>query len=377
MRLGSLAVFLLFLLPLCAHAQSAPALSRKLPGLAAFPIGVWCQDPKNVAAYKDIGINVYVDLWQGGTEKQFAALQKAGMKAVCEQNPESIKPAWKDTVLAFMHGDEPDNAQELPGKKGWGPPILPAKLVEDYKKLKAADPRPVLLNLGQGVAWDGWFGRGTRTNHPEDYAEYAQGCDLASFDIYPVCHPQKEVAGKLEFVGRGVERLRTAAAPRPVWVCIETTHISNPERKATPDQVRSEVFMAIANGATGIIYFAHEFKPKFIEASLLADKEMAAAVKKINAEVQAIGPALLEGEGAPEINIESAEKDAIKWIARRWKNGSCVVVSNMTDQRRKFGVTVPAGKKIESLPAEPVKRAGNRWQEEIPPYGVRLWMLHE
>jgi len=37
-------------------------------------------------------------------------------------------------------------------------------IVEDYKTRKAADSsRPILLNLGQGVAWDQWVGRGVRT----------------------------------------------------------------------------------------------------------------------------------------------------------------------------------------------------------------------
>ena len=75
--------------------------------------------------------------------------------------------------------------------------------------MRKADPdRPVMLNLGQGVAWDGWYGRGVRTNHPEDYAEYAKGCDIASFDIYPACHDNAEVAGKLWYVARGVDRLQ-------------------------------------------------------------------------------------------------------------------------------------------------------------------------
>ena len=64
-----------------------------------------------------------------------------------------------------------------------------------------------MLNLGQGVAWDEWFGRGPRSNHPEDYPEYVKGCDIVSFDIYPVVHGSPEVRGKLEFVARGVERL--------------------------------------------------------------------------------------------------------------------------------------------------------------------------
>ena len=43
----------------------------------------------------------------------------------------------------------------------------------------------MLLNLGQGVAFDNYIGRGVRRNHPEDYPEYVKGCDIASFDIYP------------------------------------------------------------------------------------------------------------------------------------------------------------------------------------------------
>jgi hypothetical protein len=87
-----------------------------------------------------------------------------------------------------MHGDEPDNAQSRGKGKGYGPPILPATIIEDYRRTKKADPsRPVLLNLGQGVAWDRYQGRGTRTNHPEDYAEYIKGRDIVSFDIWFAC----------------------------------------------------------------------------------------------------------------------------------------------------------------------------------------------
>ena len=61
------------------------------------------------------------------------------------------------------------NAQSLGKDKGYGPPIPAATIVDDYRRIAAADPsRPVLPNLGQGVAWDARHGRGVRTNHPED-----------------------------------------------------------------------------------------------------------------------------------------------------------------------------------------------------------------
>jgi hypothetical protein len=50
-----------------------------------FPIAVWLQDPANAPRYKDMGINVYVGLWKGPTEKQLAALKQHGMRVICAQ----------------------------------------------------------------------------------------------------------------------------------------------------------------------------------------------------------------------------------------------------------------------------------------------------
>ncbi|MCW5554821.1 MAG: hypothetical protein KIS67_21995 [Verrucomicrobiae bacterium] len=259
-----------------------------------FPIAVWLQSPANAERYRQAGINTYVGLWKGPTEAQLAALGKAGMYVICDQNEVALRHLDNPSIIAWMHGDEPDNAQSLGEGRGWGPPIPPATIVEDYHRMRAADPtRPVLLNLGQGVAWDGWYGRGVRSNHPEDYPEYLKGCDIASFDIYPAAHDRKEVASNLWFVARGVERLiNWTDGRKPVWNCIECTHIGNPNRKATPHEVRAEVWMSLIHGSRGLIYFVHQFKPKFIEAALLADPEMLSAVTAINRQIKELAPVL-------------------------------------------------------------------------------------
>jgi hypothetical protein len=154
-----------------------------------FPIAVWLQSPANAARYKAAGINLYVGLWRGPTSNQLAELQKAGLSVICSQNRAGLENKDNPVIVGWMHGDEPDNAQSLTQGKGYGPPILPEQIVRDYERILAADPsRPVLLNLGQGVAWDNYIGRGVRRNHPEGYPEYVQGCDIASFDIYPAVH---------------------------------------------------------------------------------------------------------------------------------------------------------------------------------------------
>src|SRR5437867_477262 len=209
-------------------AQSSPYSQWKLgPPVDAgyFPIGVWLQSPEKAERYKAAGINLYVALWRGPTEAQLTTLQKARMPVICAQNQVGLSNIDNPIIIGWMHGDEPDNAQSLGRGKGYGPPILPEVILQNYRKIRAADSsRPVLLNLGQGVAWDNYIGRGVRRNHPEDYREYGKGCDIASFDIYPVVHDKAEVAGKLEFVAKGVERLSGwAGAGRTVWNCIECT----------------------------------------------------------------------------------------------------------------------------------------------------------
>jgi hypothetical protein len=258
-----------------------------------FPIAVWLQDPRNAAKYLAAGFNTYVGLWKGPTENQLAGLRTAGMKVICEQNETARSHLDDPTIIGWMHGDEPDNAQSRGGSRGYGPPIPADTILQDYSRIRTADPsRPVMLNLGQGVAWDGWYGRGARSNHPEDYPAYIRGCDIVSFDIYPVAHPSPMVSGKLWYVAQGVERLvKWGAGKKVVWNCIECTRVQS-KNKATPSQVRSEVWMSLIHGSMGLIYFVHEWQPKFDEAALLHDPEMLRAVTAINRQIAELAPVL-------------------------------------------------------------------------------------
>jgi hypothetical protein len=235
------------------------------------------------------------------------ALKKAGMRVICSQNEVARKHLDDPAILAWMHDDEPDNAQSLGEGKGYGPPVLPEKIIEDYGRMRSVDStRPVVLNLGQGVAWDDYFGRGTRTRHPEDYPQYIQGCDIVSFDIYPAVHDQQAVAGKLWFVANGVERLvRWSGGKKIVWNCLECTHISNPDRKPTPREVRAEAWMSLIHGSQGLIYFVHQFKPTFREAALLDDPQMLEEVTRLNRQITELAPVLKSPSLENEVKVSS------------------------------------------------------------------------
>lgn len=260
------------------------------PDPSYFPLAVWAQDPKLADQYRAIGINTYVGL--GPTEQDLAMLRQAGMRAICDQDAVGLKHLDDPTIMGWMHGDEPDNYQEKPGGGGYVPAIPPSAIIAEYNDYRRNDPtRPVLLNLGQGVAND--ENKGTYAVL-SDYPEYMKGADIVSYDVYPVAGIEKpNGADYLWYVAKGMDRMtRWGEGRKVLWNALECTRISNLEAKPTPHQVKAEVWMSIIHGSMGIIYFVHQFRPTFVEAALLADKEMSAAVKAVNEQVLSLAPVL-------------------------------------------------------------------------------------
>jgi len=280
-----------------------------------------------------------------------------------------------------MHGDEPDNAQPLRDGKGYGPPVPPEKIVADYERIREADPsRPVLLNLGQGVAWDAWHGRGVRTNHPEDYPEYIKGCDIASFDIYPVAHPNPAVQGKLWFVARGVERLNEwSKGDKIVWNCIECTRIQS-GNKATPQQVKAEVWMSLIHGSTGLIYFVHEWKPNFNSHALLDDPEMLKAVTEVNRQIHSLGPILNSRTIRDGAKVKTTPDDSpIAFMVKRHAGEMYLFAVAMRDAEVKGsfevqGLPETATAEVLGEGRSIVVRSGE-FTDTFPGYGLHLYRI--
>lgn len=353
----------------------------RAPETKPFPIAVWLQSPSNAAKYRAAGFNLYVGLWQGPTEEQLSALKAAGMPVVCEQNAVGLGHIKDPIIYAWMHGDEPDNAQEVKdpvtGKTGYGPCIPPAKIVDEYNRYRAADPtRPVMLNLGQGVANDEWYGRGSGASL-KDYETYVKGGDIVSFDVYPVASLEKpNPENYLWYVPKGVDRLsRWMGGKGAVWNCIECTRIGS-DRKATPDQVRSEVWMSLIHGSKGLIYFVHQFKPSFDEHALLDDPEMLAAVTKLNGQIQSLTTALSSRSVAGASVVTSSPDVPIDIMLKRVGNVTYLFAVSMRNAPSHGRFSIPGLRTghVEALWEDrSISIADGGFSDAFKPYEVHIY----
>jgi hypothetical protein len=332
-------------------------------GVGFFPIAVWLQNPRNAKQYKDAGFNTYVGLWKGPTEKQLSELKKAGMKVICHQNEVGLRHIDDPAIIGWMHGDEPDNAQSLGQGRGYGPPILPKKIVDDYLKIRAADPtRPVLLNL---------------------YPEYVKGCDIASFDIYPAAHSKPQVSGNLWYVAKGVDRLvKWTRGDKVVWNCIECTRIQNPTNKATPHQVRCEVWMSIIHGSMGLIYFVHEWKPRFNESALLNDKEMLSAVTEINQQIIHLAPVLNSPPVKNAVSVSSTNESVpVSVMTRRYEAATYLFAVGMRSGETTAIFTVPGRTGVNTVEVLGENRTilskDGVFKDRFEPWDVHLYRITE
>jgi hypothetical protein len=350
-----------------------------------FPIAVWCQGPQNALRYKAAGINLYVALWDGPTDQQLADLTKAGMPVICGQTKVGLAHINDPIIVGWMHGDEPDNAQPMKdpatGKDTWGPCIPPQKIVDEYNQMRAADPsRPVMLNLGQGVAWDQWYGRGNGAQL-SDYETYVKGADIVSFDVYPVASTDwKDGAERLWLVPKGVDRLvKWTEGRRIVWNALECTRISG-QGQATPEQVKAEVWMSLIHGSTGLIYFVHQFQPKFDEWALLDDPVMLPAVTAINQQIHDLAPALNSPTVADGVQVTSSSPNVpIDAMAKRLGNTTYVFAVGMRNAPAKASFTVrdlPAATKAEAIgEGRSVGVTNGQFTDDFAAYSVHLYRI--
>jgi hypothetical protein len=347
-----------------------------------FPIAVWLQSTSNAERYKIAGFNLYVGLWEGPQEEDLKALKSAGMPVICDQNAVGLAHRTDPTIVGWLQQDEPDNAQPAAGG-GYGPCIPPQTIIDRYKSMKAKDPtRPVLLNLGQGVANDEWIGRGNGSSL-DDYKTYVKAGDIVSFDIYPVAGlPKPNSEDYLYMVPKGIDRIRNWVDNKtPSWNCIECTSIDG-GKKATPDQVKAEVWMSIIHGSTGLVYFVHQFKPTFKEAAILDDKPMLESVTRNHQLIQSLSRVIHSGKVIANARATSPNpKTPVDILAKRFDGATYIFSVGMRNSATSASFSIPgliSNGKVEVIgESRSISVLNGEFSDTFKPYEVHLYRVND
>jgi len=300
-------------IPAAQWTSPYAAWSRGVPTAPSFfPIAVWLQGSWHATELSQLGINIYIGN-NAGTDpmaaSDLATIKAAGMYAIIGQDSVGLASVDDPTIIGWwMSPDEPDNAQ--PDDGGYGPPVAPATLVSEYQTYKTTDPtRPIWLGLGQGVAYDGWEGRGSGAP-PE--SGYPAASDIVAFDIYPYNNcggdmNEQVTCGQFWLNALGVDRLHQwSTRNQAVWTDFETTVISAGTTSGpTPAQTISEVWLALIHDANGVVYFIDTWNPSFREDGIFANAAMVTAVTGLNRQILSVAPELNSGTITGLVNVTS------------------------------------------------------------------------
>lgn len=369
----------------CIHFLCLFSFGQDAGNNAYFPIAVWLQNPENAKQYKKDGnINLYVGLWNELDEHQLTLIKEAGMKLICEQNAFGLAHQSDPAIIGWMKGDEPDNAQWNSDTKTYDPCIPPSEVIAQYENAKEKDPdRPYYLNLGQGVTYTNWIGRGEcrgRTDlYPVANNGYLKGCDIASFDVYPVNSKDTAIRDKLWMGAKGIDSLRTwCGDSKPVWTWIETTLIDKDSpRKPTPREVKTQVWMALIHGAKGIGYFCHSFYPRQDDAALLHDKEMMAAVKEINTQITSLAHVLNSKTIVDFARVTSSNPQVpVDIMTKKYDTDHYLFAVAMRNLPTKASFETNAGKQVEVVGENrKIEIINGRFEDHFNGFEVHIYKI--
>lgn len=304
----------------------------RVNGKPFFPILSWLQRPSRFPRLAELGFNTFC----GGKASDLAEpAGKAGGYAMAAYD-EALKGHAR--ILAYTHGDEPDLGIEK------GKPRRPAEeIVALYKRLRASDSsRPVFLNLTGAFMEDGpGVSRETLADRTAYYRTVAGGADILCFDVYPIYGWNRP--DKLVWVADGVRELRGYAGAKPVFAWIETSKGSrwidyDRQKDVTPAHTRAEVWMAIIRGATGIGYFTHAWRPSFAEFNPTG--EMQAELKRLNAQIARLAPALLADPAPGKVAIKIAGGLAGDILAKEHEGRTYLFAINLDMQGKGGRATI-------------------------------------
>jgi hypothetical protein len=91
--------------------------------------------------------------------------------------------------------------------------------------------------------------------------------------------------------------------------------------------------MSLVHGSQGLIYFVHEWQPKFNESALLSDAEMLTSVKAVNLQIHRLAPVLNQPAMNHLARVTTANTDApVALLTKRHEGALYLFAVAMSEQ---------------------------------------------
>jgi len=352
-----------------------------------FLIGQWLQPPQYVDHQVELGINVFVGKGGGSEATMFNKIREhenEGVLYIPKFNSETQPYMGDSSILGWYSEDEPD---------GKGNP--PSAVLANYLNLKSKDPNhpflltvtPLFANFKPIRDWMDY-----RDGIKYAYVDYGNAADLYGYDYYPICghcQPQnihRTATSQAEFTNiyaAGKINFQWIEAERTKW---DDAPCTLPDRDPPWDgvydyEMRSQVWMAITNGAKGIGYFTHSwtcvgfgFPNDYTQYCV--SPEVEAEINRTNNQIKRLSSAILSPDYT---GLISKNNPFINYTTKTFNDSIYIftVNTNRNSQNAVFTLNnLPSNFKVEVFDeARTITANGNSFSDSYEGLGVHIYKI--
>ena len=346
-------------------AASVKGRTIRLNGEDTLLTMAWRQCPADVDENLEIGINAFVGISAPCSQTRLANTVDSRAYLIPEYPPQVEE---QPKTIGYHLEDEPDGHRSLPDAQPKTRRVsetgrlilqtLTAHYAAEQAKLAALDSNNKTVIIDR-----------------EEYLQYIANVDMVGTDIYPLSKFCRDGDIDFESVYHYQRELNQLADDKPTFQWVEVNSISGEcgNDPVSPRQMRAEVWMSLAGGATSVGYFTHSWTSGIWDRFDVSP-QMQTAVASVNKEAQALSPILL----APQLAYASGPKDPIKVGGRLYRGSHYLIAVNSSDNRvsweRRLTSFDLRNRKIGIYGEDRWLRAKNGIiNDQLDPYEVRIY----
>lgn len=316
-----------------------------LGGKPAFILGIYntsqyWEDPKaweenHVAKLSEAPLNLIINYWQGGTPPKalhayMDALLKHGIYYLQTANNWYEANQWYPKNLPWASQGQDTLAREYaralihPGLAGFYTadertlPELPP-YYHQYRLLRESVPDSLTL---------------ITQNRPEELARWRDVADVLSTDPYPLYGAEPKGGYPLGMVADWTRACQEAVQrSRPVFAVLQYFQFTSKGRWPTCDELRNMSYMAIVEGAKGLLYWSFGNKGLSWVKDLKEREDYWGRLKRVTGELHELEPVLLSPDSPGLLSEQPAAP--LRVLCKEQGGRRYVFASNPTDKEIK------------------------------------------